>query len=433
MKILLGPVEIAGYYQNLAKGIRSLGVHCDFVTWQTHVFEYGGENELFAFNILKKVTQFRSRISKFNPTKILVVGLQKICEISWVLFCILRYDGFVFGFGESLLPGNKDLPILKFFKKKVISNLAHGSEARPPYIDGSFLFKDNKCKNISEILNASVRIKNRVTFHEKYSTYIIGAPNSTSQFSNKKFINVFHLGLPNCLDDNDEEKTITYSTRKAEQKKIRILHSPSNPIVKGTILIEKVIEKLKKQNFNIEFVVITNRPFAEVVAEIKKCDFVIDQIYNDTPMAGFASEAAWFGKPSIVGGYSIEELKKTVPDSMWPPSMVCHPDRIEEGIRELIMNNEKRIQLGEDAKKFVKANWNSRILAEKYMKIFQGDFPKEWFFEPVGDFYFLSGHGLSLEQSKIIVKEIVNKYGLRGLCLDHNPILLSKFHLFCNS
>jgi len=47
-------------------------------------------------------------------------------------------------------------------------------------------------------------------------------------------------------------------------------------------------------------------PNHAVLEELGKCDFVIDQAFADYGMAGFATEAAWFGKTAVVGGYQSE-------------------------------------------------------------------------------------------------------------------------------
>ncbi len=63
-------------------------------------------------------------------------------------------------------------------------------------------------------------------------------------------------------------------------------------------------------------VLLTGRPNREVIVDLSKCDFVIDQIYSDTLMIGFACDAASLGTASIVRGYGLEELKQFVP-SEW--------------------------------------------------------------------------------------------------------------------
>ena len=45
----------------------------------------------------------------------------------------------------------------------------------------------------------------------------------------------------------------------------------------------------------IKFIEITGRPNQEVLELISTCDFVIDQLYSDMAMVGFATEAAFFG------------------------------------------------------------------------------------------------------------------------------------------
>ena len=44
---------------------------------------------------------------------------------------------------------------------------------------------------------------------------------------------------------------------------------------------------------------ISNKPHDEVLRWIQDCDFVIDEVFSDTCMGVFASEAAWYGKPCV--------------------------------------------------------------------------------------------------------------------------------------
>ncbi len=431
-KILIAPIEIAGYYANLAKGFKELGVEHDFVVYTSHSFGYGGESKRpILLRLADWFNQLRNERSFFLIKAISIIPMRLLTYL-WGITAFFQYDVFVFGFGKSLFPNNIDLPVLRFFGKKIISNLSHGSEARPPYIDGSYLSKEGELSNISEIFSLVLRNKKILTKHQKYADLVIGAPYSSSQFAKNAFINYLNLGIPIRYNHSTE---ISSSHVKLEyesvEKKIRILHSPSNPVSKGTSQITKAIENLKSKGYFIDFVLIHNRPFQEVLYEIERCDFVVDQLFSDTPMAGFATEAAWFGKPAVVGGYGLEKLRRFVPDDMWPPSKISHPDRIEEAIEELLMSKDNREKLGKAAQTFVRDKWNAVEVAKKYLCLINGEIPVGWSINPL-EIEYLEGVGQPIPRTKLTIRELTSAYGVDALQLSHRPELEALFVKFAN-
>lgn len=431
-KILIAPIEIAGYYANLAKGFKELGVEHDFVVYTSHSFGYGGESKRpILLRVADWFNQLRNERSFFLIKAISIIPTRLLTYV-WGMTALFRYDVFIFGFGESLFPNNIDLPILRFFGKKIISNLSHGSEARPPYIDGSYLSKEGDLSSISEIFSLVLRNKKILTKHLRYADLVIGAPYSTSQFANNTFINYLNIGIPITYNySNNNNSTPLKSEFKSIEKTIRILHSPSNPVSKGTSQITKAIENLKSKGYLIDFILIHNRPFHEVLSEIQQCDFVVDQIFSDTPMAGFATEAAWFGKPAVVGGYGLDKLKKFLPDDMWPPSKICHPDFIEEAIEDLLMSKDNREKLGKEAQAFVRDKWNSVEVAKKYLCLIKGEMPMDWIINPI-DIEYLEGVGQSVSRTKLTIQQLTSAYGVEALQLSHRPKLEALFMKFAN-
>ena len=119
--------------------------------------------------------------------------LVELLRSIWAIKTIFSHDVFIFGFGHSLMRFNLDLPLIKILGKKTISNLSHGSEARPPYING--FIESNKGKkepSIKELVNLSKFIKRRIQWHSRFCDTIICTP-FCSQFLEKPFINVYNL------------------------------------------------------------------------------------------------------------------------------------------------------------------------------------------------------------------------------------------------
>jgi len=426
-RVFLGPCEVAGYYANLAKGFAELGVSCDYITYTDHPFSYGGENpkpRLLRWS--GYLDGFRIGSKRLYLFRAALVLLGMLLKGIWVALAVIRYDVFIFGFGQSLIAGNRDLWLLRRLGKTVISNLAHGSESRCIFIDGAYLKHDGGVALSVEQLVSMQREKAALYKRfEKYSTYVVGAA-ASSHFSASKFINTLALGIPFAASEREID-ILEVRKRSPEQSgHIRILHCPSHPAAKGTPHIEQAISNLIAKGHKIEFVLVHGRPHSEVLDEIQKCDFVVDQLYSDGPLAGFATEAAWFGKPAIVGGYSLDAIKTLAPPGMYPVSKICAPDDVQDAIEQLIVNRSERLRLGSEAQRFVRGMWNRTEVARRYMRLIDRDVPVSWWLRPE-TILLLEGAGQTLLRTKDNIRQMVNTYGVASLQLSHRPDLEAAF------
>lgn len=420
-RIFIGMTEIAGYYGQLANALRDKDHFVTFIGGNTHPFGYekSCENRPWFVSLYEIATSAREKTPKKRLfRKIFYIGSIFLLRLAIFCWALLKHDVFIFSFGSSLLPKNLDLPVFKMLRKRIICNIAHGSDSRPPYIDGSYLNIDGKHLNIQSLRRRTDNIKLRCVFIGRYADLVMGAPLS-SQFFNTKFVNFFQIGIP-------------YSIKQVPDKtpsgvgSIRILHSPSHPQAKGTPMIRRAIKSLRQKGHNLQLIEIIGQPNSVVLKELSLCDFVVDQVYSDTPMAGFATEAAWFGKPAVVGGYGFEKLHTLVSESMWPPSKTCHPDNIEQAIEDLIVNVEERHRLGVAAQTFVRERWSAMEVARRYLRLIDGDIPEEWWLDPKAVVY-VEGAGQPVEQTKENIRQMVDKFGPESLHLSHRSDLEQAF------
>lgn len=433
-RIFIGPHEIAGYYANLARGFREIGIDCDFITYSSHPSGYGNETK---FPLLLRLARFFNKFRR-NPNRPLVVRILialpgEILTNIWGLFAIIKYDIFIFGFGYSLLPrGNWDLMILKWLGKTVVSNVMHGSDIRPPYIDGSYQSGDgSRQPEARDLLLLSMAKKRKAMAIDYYSSVVLAAPFNSAFLSSKRIVNGSMVGIPFFLESLHSPVAAAHDSEGKFLGRMRILHSPSHPAAKGTPLILKAIESLKVKGYTIEFIMLSGKSNLEVMREILQCDFVVDQVYSDTPLAGFATEAAWFGKPAVVGGYAFDYLNTFVPEGMWPPSKTCHPEKIEQAIEDLIVNRDERLRLGAEAQKFVQEKYNAAEVARRYLRLIEGDIPEDWWLDPNLVTY-LEGAGQPVEQTKETVRQMVEQFGVESLQLSHRPDLERAFLEFAD-
>lgn len=420
-KVFLGLHEIAGYYGNLQAGLVSLGYEAQFYSFERHPFDYQRNRDKNLILILIKL------LKSWNvnrPTKIETVVLrdtQRLLIRLFYYYCLYKYDVFIFGFNSRFADYFRfrnfdDLEILKR-RGKTIIYIYHGSDSRPPYIDGAIMAKSSG-RTITECVDLTKKSKKEVEEVERYADYIIDSP-ASGQFHTKPFINWFHIGVPY------QNKTKIGSQNDEERRSVRILHSPSFPEAKGSVEIERTIENLIAKGHSLEYVKVTNKPNSVVIEEILKADIVVDQLYSDTPMAGFATEAAFFGKPVIVGGYFSLAAANWIPKGMMPPTVFVHPDDFEDELEKLIVCKELREKVGKACQKFVREKWSIDAVARRIDLIISGHVSDDWWVTPESLNY-VDGGAISFERRVGIVREIYERFGEGAFFLDDKPALLKQ-------
>lgn len=432
-RVYIGCYEVAGYYSNLTRGLKKNDIQCDFITYRAHPFGYGGESPTpLLIRLGRRAYNWRNKSGKSGVISFILALPAAAFFHAWGLFAIFRYDAFIFSYGQTLFFRNLDLILLRLLKKRVIVNLAHGSEARPPYINGVFQSKNGDYPSVKKIHYLARMIKKSVFRNEQWSSVVIGSPLSTSQFCESKFVNCFLLGIP--IDITSSQVGLPkskYPVLTDPPESVRILHAPSNRVAKGTAAITSAIESLRFKGHEIEFVLLEGHPHAEVLEELQRCDFVVDQLYSDTPMAGFVAEAARQGKAAVVGGYGLQNLVNRLPKEMIPPSKICHPENIEQAIEDLVINRHERYILGREAQAFVLEKWNAEVVGRRYIRLLRGDIPNEWLLEPT-DICYLYGGCLKSDDAIKNIRNLVSSYGVNALQLTHNPELEKAFLKFAN-
>lgn len=426
IRIFIGISDIAGYMHSLNKGFEKSSVRSDFYNLTGTKFKYSNEKTSPFIRLHQYLVA-----GELNNRSVVLKKIYSVAQLilRFLLFikCLFVYDVLVFCSYRTLLHFH-DLPVLKLFNKKVIF-VFFGTDTRPAYISGNLIIqnvlKDGKIENIDFVYSDCLEKKKLIKIIEKYSDFIINHP-PTSFFHKKPFILWSILGFPFW---DGKLKNIPVASGSENKNSIRILHAPSNPLAKGSSLIEEALTRLKEKGYPIEFIKIFNRTNKEVLEEISKCDLVIDELYSDIPLGGLGTEAAFFGKPTINGGYYFEFIRNDYPDSAIPPSVFCSPEKIEEAIESLLLDSGLRKRIGNESMDFVINNWESEKVAKKYIQLINNDFPESWYYDPSHCKY-IFGYGQSREQLKRVIEALLHKYGDKGLCLEDKPELLQKIHRF---
>lgn len=443
MRVFLGLTEVSGYFSRLRKGLEDLGVECVHVSLQPHRFGYsGGQRSSFFPSFACATVRWRLHASNRGPfIRAILLILTLLSRMLLFIWAIVRFDTFVLGAGSSFFRF-LELPLLRLFGKRVVYTL-HGTDARPPYIDGFFqpehyeLRQDpaeetkgamsvkRSARMVEGYIRIAARRRRQLRQIERHAHVVICGP-SYSHFLTRPFVSFYSVGIPLIVSQNQVRRD------ERSHEKVEILHAPSYAPGKGTDQIRAIMAALEAQGLSIEYREITGRPNSEVLAEIERSDLVVDQLYSDTPMAGFAAEAASLGKPAAVGGYYSQVMQTHLAGDQIPPTSYCHPDELQETVGMLVKNQEKRLWLGHAARNFVLENWSAQTVAGRFLRLLEGAPPSEWLIDPMRVMY-LQGCGLSERQAKANVAAVIRTGGVEALQLSHKPELEKLFLEFAKS
>ena len=403
--------DLAGYHSNLHDGFGQLGIENHFFFERTHAFYRHKKKRSHLEKMITLLNDFIVRPQHHKIIKIIsfaalypAVYLMKV--VLFVSF-IRQYDVFIFGASYSFLGFYIDRIFLKAAGKIIIDPVS-GSDVRPPYLNGVYVDA-----SIKQIYKKTLSKYKTIIRKLKYTTYLIDHP-TVSQFHTKEYIPHLYVGFPFYLPPQPRIPT---------HERPLILHAPSNPKVKGTDIVRAAVSELQK-DYDFDYEELVGVSHDKVMEKLQQSTFIVNELYSDTPMSGLDTEAAWFGKPSIVGGYNLDMVTETIVGYEVPPSYLIQPtkDDLKKAMIHLLTDASYCKKLGQEAQDFVKKNWSSKAVAQKYLDIINGDVPRHIMRSPMDD-YDIYGCGIRNDARRDIIKALVTQYGEQSLCLGHKQQL----------
>lgn len=420
-RVFIGPTEVAGYFGNLQRGLEELGVETTYLDLSGHPFDYRrptlfGRWARATLGLAMRAAEAGGATRRLWRAAWLIAYLPQMpVRIGLLATAALRHDVFILS-SHTWVHRSLDLPLLRFLRKRVILVFT-GTDHRPPYLDG-WLAAPSSAQGWGDLARATERVRRRVTMAERCVAEIVALP-ASAHLHTRPIIDFLRVGIPFALPAGHDAREAPTPFRGDG---VRVLHSPSNPVAKGTDRVRAAIEKLRGMGYSIDYLEIVRRPHREVLAALHHCDFVVDEVFSDTPMAGFAAEAAAFAKPAVVTGYYAELIAEQLPSHAIPPTLFEPPDRLVSAIECLVRDEAFRRDLGERAQAFVMEHWTPAAVARRYLRIIDGTAPDEWRWDPARQRY-LYGAGMTRESVAATVRGIVDAVGVQGLGLEHAPEL----------
>jgi hypothetical protein len=419
-RVFVGPVNIAGIASRLADGLRQCDVEAEAILAWPDKFQYSRTKSKYLLFWQWAGEKRQAASAKTKLQKIFFVILHKLIGFLVLPWALWKFDAFIFLFAQTITDSFIELKLLKLFKKRLIF-VYLGSDVRPPYMDGGRFPEGTPLPDANSLRALTQEKKSLVRRQESFADFVVNSP-FCAQFQEKHFVNWFMMGIP--FEAAVHPRKQIFEPNRTHGS-VRILHSPSSAAVKGTHRILAILDQLKVKGLDFELVLLQGLSNDEVIEEIRRCDFVIDQLFADTPMAVFATEAALFGKPAVVGGYAAKTNGRLFANYGQPPSLFVSPSEMITAIEKLIVDKNYREQLGKEAATFVKQHWNSIAVARRYLKLLNNDCDAAWQINPNTCDYAL-GNGLSEERAATLSLSIIREFGDDCLCVGDKPAVLQK-------
>jgi glycosyltransferase involved in cell wall biosynthesis len=336
LKILIGPTAFVGVSLVLASALKEKGI---------------------------RVTHVITRISPFRPDMEYDVlmnfqGLNKLQMMFKYLYYFLKFfwqhNTFIFLSGQTLLPYNLDLPILKLFHKKTImwfmgSDIRHYESLEAAAKKAGLEYYKSKDQGGGpKALKRKMRMIHMV---ERYVDYIISHPN-VSQLLTRKYYTIF---IPKDICN------IRYNN--ISNPKPIVVHAPSDDEYKGTSYIVETVERLRIEAHDFKFCLLRNVSNIKLLETLSEADIVVDQLFETAP-GGFTIESMAAGC-AVLGG-NVPEFSGFPPEL---PIIHTDPSNIYQNLKMLLENPELRRELGEKGRKYVEKYHDHRKIANDIIEL----------------------------------------------------------------
>ena len=280
MRVLHLPTLVGGMPWGLAQGERKIGLHSEVLALYKSSFQYPADRVIFE-------NKQESLVRKVLVIPNLIKEVYRIRKI---------YDVFHFNFGSSLIDLRGlgfhliDLP---FYKGKIVVTY-NGCDARQKYptINRVPFSACHQGDCYQGICNDSARDEMkrlRITKFDQYAHAVFAVNPDLMHFLPKrtKF-------LPYAIPNWDAIKTLPYN---GVNKKLKIVHSPTNRAAKGSDSIIQSLRLIKERYGDlVELLLVENLPNEKARQIYAEADLAIDQIL-----------IGWYG------GFAVEVMKMGIP------------------------------------------------------------------------------------------------------------------------
>lgn len=375
-----------------------------------------------------RICVIRSDSSRPVLIRRLAGAASEVCRVLLLLWTLVRFDVVIFGAWNSFFLnsfGNRAQPplwllrlecrLFRLFRCKVIYTF-WGGDSRPTYLDGMYIHGENWHP---ERVRDHVRWRRgHIDLINEFAHDIVDIPPQGQYFHRRPF--ALHSRVGMCL--LEEAPQVSPQAISSAGESLTVLHTPSDPVRKGTALVESMVRQLQAEGFPINYRSATGISRKEVLALMRSADIFFDESYSDFPASCTTVEAGYSGAAPVSCGHSAEFWLEFEPEMTKVFGQMAQEDVLPY-VRGLVTDPEKLMKARRCPAEFVNQHWRTEQVTERYMRLIDGSAPKEWYFDPAQSDRLLGGFFMPPEKARGFLREYLRRFGTEALCLDDKPAL----------
>lgn len=345
--ILWGPAPIINIHYN-SESVKKMGYISHTLVYKPYRITH---SSMFDYNLSK---WFKIPLmSLFIPFIVMIWA-----SFTHDIFHFYFNGGFLYKTNLFLLKA--EFLLWKIIGKKVIV-AAYGSDVRQESItrkSGKYhAYMDMTSEEIfNETQLTEQQIKSRITWIGRFSSTTISMGDMI-EYTPSSVNNIFYWAI------NTQDWYPVYETNNI---KVKIIHAPNHKQYKGTRFLKNTIERLKKERYPIDLVLIENMENAQARKHYEQADIVAEQFIIGWH-GFFAVEAMALGKPVLCYIRKQEYL----PSWIKSPIVNTNPDTLYENLKKLIENKKLRIKIGEKGRKYVENVFSLKRVGRRFQNIYE--------------------------------------------------------------
>ena len=423
-RILLAGTDTAGFLSCVEQEVHGMGLTAEGL-YRKNAFGYGtgdGRKTRKA-----KSDNFTSPLRKIFSKHPWIRRLAKEAESFFFLFRAMPLINSSSAIIISGIPeGTGTAILLRACRDRRVRSLlvTHGTDSRPMYLDGTFA-GSREFRSIKRFVAAIHAQKRRVSSIERDVDAILTWKGASAFFEREVFL-FEDVGFPVELPLQNMALGETGNKNLWSRKELRIIHAPSQPAIKGSDHISRVLESLLHKGYRFDFQVFTGVSNDAILDQLPNFDLVVDQAFSDNLCGVLGREAGYFSKPTLVAGHSLSRVADGL--RSLPPSFTCEPEEMEQTIAKLLSEPGKLKAAGQKQFAYNQEFSDPKKVVRRILSIL---FPEDSFgcrpeAQRVGDFHPGFGGYSDYSTLKKMLTAVVAFSGLPGLQLEDKPWLIEE-------
>ena len=331
LRVLHAPAEIAGQASVLARALRDLGVEAHSLATNPGFPQYTPD--------------------EMRPYDAQPVLPRYLGYLGNLLRHARRWDVYHFHFGRTLVPPhNPDLPLYHALGKKVVFHY-HGCDVR----DRAHMLATHAAATCTECDPFCNPARQRAVLA------------SARRFADRELVSTPDLleSAPRALHLPEAADLQGYPFALSHDPPTRVLHAPTNRLIKGTRYVERAYDTLRDRFPAVRFETVERLPWTELRDAMAGCDVVVDQVFMGW-YGMVAVEAMAMGKPVLCFIRDDFELRL---DRC--PIVRCTRDDLAEQLAELLADGPRRRALGEAGREYVERVHAAPVIARRLVDLYR--------------------------------------------------------------